>query len=650
MPFLWKSNNKRCKVSPTKMKSAVLLVTEKSKSIRAVATEYGIDRKTLGRYVDKYKKSEDGKIEFKANHVSCQVFSNEEEHVLKAYLLHASKLNYGLTSKATRNLAYQYAAANNKVIPENWTLNKTASYDWLKGFFHRHANLSLRQPESTSLSRATAFNKTTVREFFNNLHCILEKKKFGPEAIFNVDETGITTVHKSRKIIAMKGEKQVSQVTSAERGTLVTMCCGISAIGTSIPPFLVFPRVHVKEIMTRGGPLGMQAAAHPSGWMTAENFQLYLHHFIKFSKCSKDKEVLIILDNHESHISVKGLQLCKDHGITLLTLPPHTSHKLQPLDKTVFSPFKMFYNSAASDFMIMHPGKPITIYDIPHLVGRSFSKAFTPENIQSGFACTGIWPLNSDIFSESDFLPSNVTDRSDPDVMNSSASSKPSTSINNLPPASPYPSTSASVTNLPDSSESTQILVTPEQLRPFPKAEPRKGRGGRKRIKSRILTDTPVKTEIEERHNSKNIKLTTRNIKKSAKKQEKKRKIALSSDSENESQNFHVSSNEDGDDFKDSTTSIEVGDFVLAKFTTKSSFVHYIGCVTKENGDDLTLNFLRRSDPCSFSFIYPQIEDVATVSQGDIIKLPHPNISGGTERVALKIKFDCDISKYQNLY
>lgn len=60
MPFLWKSENKRCKVSQTKMKTtAVLLVIENDKSVRAKAAEYGIDRKTLGRYEEKYKKSED---------------------------------------------------------------------------------------------------------------------------------------------------------------------------------------------------------------------------------------------------------------------------------------------------------------------------------------------------------------------------------------------------------------------------------------------------------------------------------------------------------------------------------------------------------------------------------------------------------------
>ncbi|ESO08425.1 hypothetical protein HELRODRAFT_169267 [Helobdella robusta] len=35
----------------------------------------------------------------------------------------------------------------------------------------------------------------------------------------------------------------------------------------------------------------------------------------------------------------------------------------------------------------------------------------TIENITSGFKVTDIWPHNSDIFAEEDFLPSKVTDR-----------------------------------------------------------------------------------------------------------------------------------------------------------------------------------------------------------------------------------------------
>lgn len=155
--------------------------------------------------------------------------------------------------------------------------------------------------------------------------------------------------------------------------------------------------------------------------MTAENFEDYWLHFIKFSKCSKRNPVLVILDNHESHISPRGLQMCKDNGITLVTLPPHTSHKLQPLDRTVFGPFKTFYNTALTEYMVTHPAETIDIYKIPQLTATAFLRAFNPVNIQKGFKCTGIWPTDSNIFTDEDFLSSYVTDRPNPEDGQSNA-------------------------------------------------------------------------------------------------------------------------------------------------------------------------------------------------------------------------------------
>lgn len=98
----------------------------------------------------------------------------------------------------------------------------------------------------------------------------------------------------------------MSRANSAERGTLVTMCCAISAIGTAVPPFFIFPRKRVSPRMSIGAPPGSEISAHDSGWMTAENFEKYWLHFIKYTGCSKTAPVMVIFDNHESHITPKG--------------------------------------------------------------------------------------------------------------------------------------------------------------------------------------------------------------------------------------------------------------------------------------------------------------------------------------------------------
>ena len=342
------------------------------------------------------------------------MFSTAEEASLTEYAKKAARLFYGLSTTQTRKLAYDYARTLNKDIPSSWAENERAGEDWLSGFLKRNATISLRSPEATSLSRATSFNRFNVAKFFDILMEVYARDQYGPERIWNVDETGCTTVHKPAKVLATTGANQVGAIVSAERGQLVTLCCAVNAVGNSVPPMFIFPRVNYRDNFVNGGPVGCVGTAHPSGWMTAAGFLTFLKHFVAHVRPSPTDKVILLLDNHASHLSVDVLQFAKDNGVVMVSFPPHCSHKLQPLDRSVYGPIKRYYNVACDDWIVSHKGRTMTIYDVPAMVGLAYPKAMTPANIQAGFKVSGISPFNRNVFTDDEFLPADVTDRPPP--------------------------------------------------------------------------------------------------------------------------------------------------------------------------------------------------------------------------------------------
>ena len=542
-----------------RLQEAAKDVLEYNKSVRSVARDFNVCHVTLYRYCKKIKNAQPGSSPPRTGYnPHNRVFSKEQENELAKYLLQAADLYYGLAPKDVRRFAFKCAVAYSLQFPKTWSEKNMTGPDWFTDFLKRNPTLSIRKPQATSLARATAFNKTTINEFFDNLAKVLERYKLEPQNIYNMDETGVTTVQRPDHIVARKGHKQVGALTSQERGTLVTCAIAINATGNSVPPIFIFPRKKFQAHFIRDGPPGSIGTANGSGWMQEDDFVVFLKHFVNHAKPDKDDPVLLILDNHDSHLSIEALNFCKESGIILLSRPPHTSHKLQPLDRGVYGPFKKAVNSVCDSWMLNNPGQTMTIYHIPGIVREALPLAITPKNIMSGFSCTGIVPFNRNIFDEMEFAPSLATDRPNPaeaisePVASTSAASntEPLASTSAISNSEPVASTSAASNSEPVASTSAAsntepvastsaisnsepvastsaisntepVIFSPEKVRPFPKAQQRKKttRGGRKRKKTLILTDTPVKRALIEE-----------NIKASQKNKGKKRKRKSSTD------------------------------------------------------------------------------------------------------------------------
>ena len=339
--------------------------------------------------------------------------------------------------------------------------------------------------------------------------------------------------------------------------------------------------------------------------------------------------VLLILDNHASHISLPAIDKCKELGIILLTIPPKTSHRLQPLDVSIFSPFKTAYNSAMDAWIRSHPGKRVTIYDIPQLVCQTQINAMIPRNVLSGFQTTGTWPYNPDIFTELDFAPASVTDRDfvstenenglpeemicDPanitcpeasltvsmlpsqvtDISKDVASISVVSSVSNIS----SPITVNAETNTASSgidSPTTALYVSPNDIVTFPKAMPRKKKSkpARRKGKTEIYTLTPVRNAVAEREqtqiqrkNSKKSSLKKKVKKFTAKKQlfkKKPRKQQQIIETSDEDSGSNIQYADESDiSFSDEEITANIGKFVIVKVSMYLA-LHKVACTLSQ--------------------------------------------------------------------
>ncbi|KAK9751302.1 CENP-B N-terminal DNA-binding domain [Popillia japonica] len=198
------------KISPERMKEALISIKDRGLSTKAAAKRHNIPRTTLRRYKQKFENIEDITMVttgLSPNYTINKIFSSAEEEELCNYLQICAKLHYGLSPKDVRRFAYSLAVANQKRIPQSWHEHKMAGKYWMTNFLKRNP-LSIRKAEATSLGRTMGFNKPVVQKFFANLKKVFDIHEFRSDKIYNVDETALTTVQETGKVFAMKVSEQ----------------------------------------------------------------------------------------------------------------------------------------------------------------------------------------------------------------------------------------------------------------------------------------------------------------------------------------------------------------------------------------------------------------------------------------------------------
>lgn len=400
--YIPKAGSSRGSWKEEDLKNAINKVNNDGYSVRKASMEFNIPRKTLER---KLKTGCDSKIPMGPS--SCLGTANELRLVRHIKKMQAH--GFPLTRDCVRSLAYDFAVQLGLKHKFNNEKGK-AGYDWLQLFLSRHPDLSVRKSEGVSLARVQGMNRDEVKEYFNLLSTLMEENDLlnKPGSIFNMDESGLQLNSRPGAVVAEKGSKTVPVITSSEKGETITVLACCNAEGMFLPPYVVMKGVNKKKEWEDNMPPGSKVVmSKKSAYVNAEIFFEWLRdHFLPRKPLGT---VMLILDGHTSHSSsVQMLGFAEMNSIILMCLPSHTTHYLQPLDRSVFKSLKHHFYSAVEKWQRNHPDRKLGRLQFGELLQDCWGKAATPGNAVSGFKATGIYPFNPDAIPDYAF-------RSDPD-------------------------------------------------------------------------------------------------------------------------------------------------------------------------------------------------------------------------------------------
>jgi hypothetical protein len=179
-----------------------------------------------------------------------------------------------------------------------------------------------------------------IAPWFDVLNHILITYKIIPQLFFNCDETALFIKEpKTPKVVTHTDCPVLPLYATPERMPTATVLFTIAADSTHLPTVILWPRkVLPPELTIPQEDIVFMPST--SGWETKESFLSIVTTILIPAMLKKrdslgdpSRSMLLLLDSHCSRCSSPLLRITRKNKIILYTIPPHTSHILQPCDR-----------------------------------------------------------------------------------------------------------------------------------------------------------------------------------------------------------------------------------------------------------------------------------------------------------------------------
>ena len=248
------------------------------------------------------------------------------------------------------------------------------------------------------MNRAHALCSATTETLYNNLEELYLTFHYPPSHIWNCDKSGVQAGRNGgATVLAKRGSRSVHSVEPDKREHPSILSC-INADGGSIPNFYILKGTYFLEDYIARCEDGVVMDMQPNAWMTKWLFESWISHFITCLRKGLEVDFtnmhVLILDGHNSHVTLEVVRTAMESGVGIISLPSHTNHALQPLDVACFRPFKCAFRKQRDAWTVLNKNKKVGKQDLCEWTSKALQTALTAKNIKLGFRKTGIWPLD----------------------------------------------------------------------------------------------------------------------------------------------------------------------------------------------------------------------------------------------------------------
>ena len=327
------------------------------------------------------------------------VFNLQEELLLTVYLVYSAKYGFPQNNHQLKLCIKSYLEYMKKRNPFP---NGLPQKEWIANFKKRNRDIVKdRKREHLSLNRAKSLSPQNMRSFFTDVYEPEYNKRElenRPQCLWNLDETGIQAASdvKGGKVwVSAKSKHAYGLTANATKNSFTVLTCA-NAAGVYMPPFvLVKSKAGFTKGSITGGPPGTVYGHTKNGWMEGDTFQnWFILYFIPFvKKVDKTHHHVLVCDGHNSHLTYQTFKIARMNKISVICLPPNTSHATQPLDVGVFKNVKQQISTLILEYWRTSEQEKIDKNNFP-IILKHLWPLLESSWVSQGFKAAGLHPLN----------------------------------------------------------------------------------------------------------------------------------------------------------------------------------------------------------------------------------------------------------------